>query len=154
MKRAFYLLLFLIFSNTLFAVPSTSQLDELRTEYLTALSDYLNAPKVYESFLKVENPNGKILAYQGALEAIMTKTTWNLFKKISYLRTSEESFQKAIKSAPNDIEIRFMRLAVQFEIPEYLGFSEDMQLDKHEESSIGKHSTNFNESNYWFYVSL
>jgi hypothetical protein len=102
----------------------------LRTEYLTALSDYLNAPKVYESFLKVENPNGKILAYQGALEAIMTKTTWNLFKKISYLRTSEESFQKAIKSAPNDIEIRFMRLAVQFEIPEYLGFSEDMQLDK------------------------
>jgi hypothetical protein len=50
-----------------------------RPEYLTALSDYLNAPKVYESFLKVENPSAQILAYQGALEAIMTKTTWNIF---------------------------------------------------------------------------
>jgi len=130
MKRAFYILLLLIFSNTLFADPNTAQLDKLRTEYLIALSDYLNAPKVYESFLKVENPSAQILAYPGALEAIMTKTTWNVFKKISYLNKSEESFKKAIKLAPNDVEIRFMRLAVQYEIPEDLGFSKEMESDK------------------------
>ena len=54
-------------------------------QYLTALRDYLNALKVYEAFLKVEEPTAKILAYQGALEAIMTKTTSNIFKKMSYL---------------------------------------------------------------------
>ena len=102
----------------------------MRTQYLTALRDYLNAPKVYEAFLKVEEPTAKILAYQGALEAIMTKTTWNIFKKMSYLNKSEESFKLAVKKAPNDIEIRFMRLAVQYEIPEYLGYSKDMESDK------------------------
>ncbi|MDA9312083.1 hypothetical protein N9515_03725 [Vicingaceae bacterium] len=58
------------------------------------LSDYLNAPKVYRKFLQVESPSAKILAYQVALEAIMTKTTWNIFKKLSYLCKSEESFKK------------------------------------------------------------
>lgn len=130
MKRGFIILVLLIISSTAFSNPSKNSLAELRTEYLTALSNYLNAPKVYESFLQVENPNGKILAYQGALEAIMTKTTWNIFKKMSYLNMSESSFQKAIEIAPGDIEIRFMRLAVQFEIPEYLGFSKDMESDK------------------------
>lgn len=70
------------------------------------------------------------MAYQGALEAIMTKTTWNIFKKMSYLNKSEESFKRAVKLAPNDIEIRFMRLAVQYEIPEYLGYSRDMESDR------------------------
>ena len=49
---------------------------------------------------------------------------------MSYLNMSESSFQRAIEIAPGDIEIRFMRLAVQFEIPEYLGLSKDMESDK------------------------
>ena len=71
-----------------------------------------------------------MLAYRAALEAIMTKTTWNLFKKINYLNKSETSFNKAIEMAPDDVEIRFMRMAVQYEIPEYLGYSEDMEEDR------------------------
>jgi len=130
MRRGFFILALLITSSTVFSKPSASYLAKLRAEYLTALSDYLNAPKVYESFLKVEHPDGKTLAYQGALEAIMTKTTWNVFKKMSYLDRSESSFLKALEIAPDDIEIRFMRLAVQFEIPVYLGFSHAMQGDK------------------------
>lgn len=130
MRRWLCILVLLIISNSANCDPNKNALDQLRSEYLTALRDYLNAPKVYESFLKVEKPNGKILAYQGALEAIMTKTTWNLFKKMSYLNKSEASFNKAIEMAPYDIEIRYMRLAVQFEIPSYLGFSDDMEDDK------------------------
>jgi tetratricopeptide (TPR) repeat protein len=129
MRKWFCILVLLIISNSVFCEPNNNTLDELRSKYITALRDYLNAPKVYESFLKVEKPDGKILAYQGALEAIMTKTTWNLFK-MSYLNKSEASFNKAIEMAPDDIEIRHMRLAVQFEIPSYLGFSDDMEDDK------------------------
>lgn len=130
MKLTTLTLLLLLSQLVGFSNPNKGSLENLRAEYLTALSDYLNAPKVYETFLQVENPSAKILAYQAALEAIMTKTTWNIFKKISFLNLSEGSFDRALKLAPNDIEIRFMRLAVQFEIPEYLGFSDDMESDK------------------------
>lgn len=129
----------LAFSNS-----SKNSSDNLLTKYLTMLSDYLNAPKVYRKFLQVEGPSAKILAYQVALEAIMTKTTCNIFKKLSYLCKSEESFKKAVALAPNDIEIRFMRLAVQFEIPEYLGCSIDITSDK---KFAVKNMKNFNCQN-------
>jgi len=130
MKIKYSILLVVCYALVGFSNPNESALSSLRTQYLTALRDYLNAPKVYELFLKVGKPTAKILAYQGALKAIITKTTWNIFKKMSYLNKSEESFKLALKKAPNDIEIRFMRLTVQYEIPEYLGYSEDMGSDK------------------------
>ena len=124
--KLFYATILLAICNTSAAMP----LNELRAKYMTALHDQDKAESVYMLFLEIKEPSAKILAYRGALEAIMTKTTWNVFKKISYLNQSEESFRKAISRSPNDIEIRFMRLAVQYEIPEYLGFSNNKEEDK------------------------
>jgi tetratricopeptide (TPR) repeat protein len=140
MRKGLIILVLIIIPCSAFSKSGKNSLAELRTEYLTALRDYLNAPKVYESFLKVENPNGKILAYQGTLVAIMTKTTWNIFKKMKYLTKSEDSFKKAISLDSNDLEIRFIRLAVQFNIPEYLGFSNKIESDK---EFILKHAPSF-----------
>ncbi|MEQ8908429.1 MAG: hypothetical protein RIC95_04500 [Vicingaceae bacterium] len=111
-------------------VSFSNPIEELRQEYMKALHDCDEAPEVYAKFLEVENPSAKILAYRGALEAIMTRTTWNLFKKMSYLRKSEKSFEEAVRKDPNSVEIRFMRMAVQYEIPAYLGFSDDLDSDK------------------------
>ncbi len=126
--------LFRLLSIALFLVislkVSANPLNELRAKYMTALHDQDKAEEVYNIFLQIENPSAKVLAYRAALEAIMTKTTWNVFKKISFLNKSEESFKAAIDKSPNDIEIRFMRLAVQYEIPEYLGFSNNKSEDK------------------------
>ncbi|MBL4708282.1 MAG: hypothetical protein JKY48_07580 [Flavobacteriales bacterium] len=102
-------------------------------------------PKVYKIFKKVENPSGKTLAYKGAIEAIMTKITWNIFKKMYFLRESEKSFKQAVQKNPNDVEVRFMRMAVQFEIPAYLGFSEEIDTDK---DFIVKHIHEFNVKNF------
>ena len=104
-----------------------------------------STPKVYQLFNSIENPSAKVLGYKGALEAIMTKTTWNLFKKMNYLRASEKSFNKAVAKSPDDVEIRFMRMAVQFEIPEYLGFSEDIETDR---DFIVANIENFNTSKF------
>lgn len=144
MKTKLFLISLLLSTFSMFSKPVNPSLGELRSQYLKALSDYLNAPKVYDLFLSVEEPSAKMLAYQGALEAIMTKTTWNVFKKMSYLNKCEESFQKAIQLSPYDLEIRYMRLAVQFEIPGYLGFSDDMETDK---KFILKHVNNLSSEN-------
>jgi len=114
-----------------FLVPlSATPLEELRKEYMKALSDADQAPEVYELFLKVENPSAKVLAYRGALEAILTRTTYNVFKKVNYLKKSKKSFEEAVKKDPNNLEIRFMRLAVEHEIPDFLGMSENIESDR------------------------
>lgn len=126
-------------------MPDESRLSQLRAEYLKVLKNHETAPEVYEKFKSVANPSAKIIAYTGALEAIMTKTTWNVFKKVSYLRKSEASFNQAVQIAPKDLEIRFMRMAVQYEIPSYMGFSEDMEADR---KFIVNHIEEFNPSNF------
>lgn len=124
--RAILLTLSVCFSVLCYSNP----IDELRQEYMKALHNCELAPEVYRMFLEVEKPSAQIMAYKGALEAIMTRTTWNVFKKMAYLRKSEKSFDEAVKMDPNSVEIRFMRMAVQYEIPAYLGFSEDLERDK------------------------
>lgn len=96
---------------------------------MTALHDCSKAENVYQLFTQVDQPTAKMLAYKGALEAIMTKTTRNVFKKLSYLNDSENTFEKAISMAPNDLEVRFMRLAVEHEIPRFLGMSDHIEED-------------------------
>jgi tetratricopeptide (TPR) repeat protein len=140
MKRRLFIVLLLFASFTGFGTSSKPTLDNSRAEYLTALSDYLTAQKVYESFLNGTTPTAKILAYQIAFEGIITKTTCNIFKKMKYLTKSEDSFKKAINVDSNDLEIRFIRLAVQFNISEYLGFSNKIQADK---EFILKHAPSF-----------
>ncbi len=108
---------------------------------MKALHDFEFAPAVYEKFEAVENPSAKLLAFKGALEAIMTRTTWNVFKKIQYLNKSQVSFNKAIDMEPNNVEVRFMRLSVEHEIPSYLGYSTHMKEDK---EFIIKHISQFN----------
>ena len=116
--------------SILFLNGQDHALEELRPKYMKALHDYEEAPDVYELFEAVENPSAKLLAYRGALEAIMTKTTWNIFKKLSFLSDCQDTFNEAIAMAPNNIEVRFMRLSVEHEIPYYLGFSSHMKEDK------------------------
>lgn len=140
MKKLFFILVSLFISCSVLKA-SESLLEKLRPEYMKALHDFELAPAVYEKFEAIENPSAKLLAYKGALEAIMTKTTWNVFKKISFLNKSQKSFEEAIELAPNNVEVRFMRLSVEHSIPNYLGYSTHIQEDK---EFVVKHISDFN----------
>ena len=59
---------------------------------------------------------------------------------MKYVTKSEDSFKKAINLDSNDLEIWFIRLAVPFNISEYLGFSNKIQSDK---EFILKHAPSF-----------
>lgn len=130
MKLSLSLVCILSLLFQLNAQNQPNDLKSLRDDYVRALKDVDVVEEVYERFLEVEEPSAKILAYRGALEAIMTKTTWNFFKKLDYLKKSEKSFAQAVEKAPESVEVRFMRMAVQYEIPSYLGFSDDIPADR------------------------
>lgn len=131
MKIKFVLIFLLsIFLYSSVAAESKAEFKILRDQYVKALKNHNLAKEVHEEFRKLNDPSAKILAYRGALEAILTRTTWNFFKKLDYLRDSEKTFDMAVAKAPQSVEVRFMRMAVQYEIPRYLGFSSDLDTDK------------------------
>jgi hypothetical protein len=140
MKRILCSLISIVFFSS-FSWANEGILDKLRPEYMKALHNFDFAPAVYEKFEAVENPSAKLLAYKGALEAIMTRTTWNVFKKIGFLNKSQETFEEAIALDSNNVEVRFMRLSVEHSIPGYLGYSVHMKKDK---KFVVSHISEFN----------
>ncbi len=71
-----------------------------------------------------------IKVYKGATYAIEAKNKWNPFSALSLLGKSRKKMNEAVTLAPHNLEIRFIRFAVQKNIPSYLGYSENIKEDK------------------------
>ena len=68
--------------------------------------------------------------YHAAYHMFMAKHTGNPFKKMNYFKNGKNMLESQIKSDPNNIELRFIRLCIQYYIPDYLGYNKDVETDK------------------------
>lgn len=110
---------------------SVNSYEDVRGKYFEALRNTDIALSLYEEdYENMQEKDALLLAYKGALEAILTKTTWNVFKKMSYLRQSNSTLNKATRLDPKNVEVRFLRIAVQCQIPSYLGYNENIEEDR------------------------
>jgi len=105
-------------------------LDEIRHQFYMTTLDYQHAFPLIEKLQTIEDPTALELAYIGATEAILAKPGWNVFKKVGHLRNSRDCFKEAVEFDMKDLEIRFLRLAVEHHIPKYLGYSKNIEKDK------------------------
>lgn len=79
------------------------------------------------------NYNGKdpvVLGFKAASEGVMAKYAWSPYAKLKHLRTSADLFEEALKPDKNNPEVCFLRMAIEFYIPRYLGMSENIENDK------------------------
>ena len=104
--------------------------NDVRLAFFEATFDLDKAVIFFNKIEKIANPSPTIMAYKGAIEAIMVKTKWNPLAKFEMLNKSRESFAEAIKHNGNDLEIRFLRFAVEHHIPAFLGYSQNLMMDK------------------------
>ena len=68
--------------------------------------------------------------YEAAFHMFMAKHTSNPFKKMSYFNGGKKLLEQQIKLEPNNPELRFIRLCIQYYIPSYLGYKSNVQEDK------------------------
>lgn len=68
--------------------------------------------------------------YEAAFHMFMAKHTGNPIKKMSYFNGGKKMLEKQIKIDPNNIELRFIRLCIQYYIPTYLGYRDNIEQDK------------------------
>jgi len=71
-----------------------------------------------------------LTVYKGATYAIKAKNQWNPFSALRLLGKSIKTMDKAVERSPLNLEIRFIRFAVQKNIPSYLGYSDNVDEDK------------------------
>ncbi len=86
-----------------------------------------------ESYFEWLDKNAKTdteKGYKAAFQMFMAKHTGNPIKKMSYFKGGKKLLEEQIKFNPNNVELRFIRLCIQYHSPSFLGYRDDIQVDK------------------------
>lgn len=109
---------------------SLAYLEKLRKLYRSSVKDRGAAEKLWKLLASYRGMEGVILAYRAAARAMLASYDWNPFHKYQFLQEAMKSFEKAVMYDPHNIEIRFLRFAVQHYLPDFLGLSKYMEEDR------------------------
>ncbi|MBK6444044.1 MAG: hypothetical protein IPF81_01625 [Bacteroidetes bacterium] len=71
-----------------------------------------------------------LIAYRAATEALMGKFSYLPWNKYSWCKQSMTTFREAVAADPGNIEIRYLRIAIQINLPSILNMSGDIVEDK------------------------
>lgn len=123
------LILSLVIAITLSAFQSYN-LPDIRKMYVESSVSKTNAIKFYETMDKYNDKNETLLAYKGASIAIKAKhTTGTKQKKEGFIK-GITILESVIKSNPNNIEARLIRLSIQENTTKILKYKTNIESDK------------------------
>ena len=106
------------------------QIKIVRAGFYEAVNDSKKAKPLAKIISDFQSRSALVKVYEGANCAIMAKNKWSPFAAIKLLKKSNIMMNAAIKKSPTNVEIHFIRFAVQKNIPEFLGYSKDVEKDK------------------------
>lgn len=104
-------------------------LEYLRKNYGTALLDEELCKSLIEE-LSADEKSSVHLAYLGAFQTIWANHAINPFSKLKTFNQGKKNIEKAVKSDPANIEIRFLRLSVQENCPVFLLYQRSIKEDR------------------------
>jgi hypothetical protein len=124
MKLVLTLLLWINFAGT-------PDLVSIRKMYSDVAKSETNAKEFTEKLSGVTNNDEKILvAYKAASILLDSKFESILGNKISRFKEGAKLLESTIKSEPNNIEIRMIRLSIQEDVPGITGYKKNIKEDK------------------------
>lgn len=125
MRFLISVVLFFISFNSLF---SQTSLDQIRLNYITAVSDKNTCKKMIEELqLKTNDPI--YLGYLGGFQAIWANHVGNPFSKLKTFNKGKANIEKSIKEEPDNPELRYIRLSIQKNVPAILGYKDMVEGD-------------------------
>lgn len=71
-----------------------------------------------------------LICYQGATEMMLAKYAFNPINKLKKFTKGKSLIEEAVKKEPQHLEIRFLRFAIQTNLPAFLNYNDDIQMDK------------------------
>jgi hypothetical protein len=102
--------------------------NELRANYPNSISSKETCKKMIDDLSK-EKLNAVEKGYYGAYLAIWANHVWNPMDKLSTFKKGKTELENAIKEDPNNVELRFLRLSIQSNIPGILNYKQNIKSD-------------------------
>jgi hypothetical protein len=134
-RLAGYIFMFIIIPAGMRAADDSfiDKLEYIRVSYYESVENENVVEKV-ERYISVNFPDGKncpavITAYRAAIQSVKSKHAFWPVTKLEYFNESMELFEKAVKSDPNNLEIRFLRFTILHYVPSFLGHGSERNAD-------------------------
>ncbi|WP_462247381.1 hypothetical protein [Ekhidna sp.] len=118
-----------ILSIAIALTVSAQDLSEIRSEFHAVVLNPDDSRSFYDFLKDVENPSSTIKAYQAVSEALLAQVVWNPFSKLKQVMKYDKQMEAAVEEDPANIEIRFLRLAIEYNLPSFLGMSTHLEED-------------------------
>ena len=113
-----------------FGSNQESTLTRVRTLYQKAPTEEAAAKALLKYTDGYDDEDPVLLAYNGAAHMMLAKHVINPFSKMSHFNNGKKIYNTAILMDSENIELRFLRFAVQSEAPAFLGYNEHLAEDK------------------------
>lgn len=116
------------FITTFLISFSTANLDKIRSTYSTAHQSKASA----EAFAKLVNNAGSgttMKGYQAAAKIVQAKFAVGEGRK-KMIVAGANSLESAIKAAPQNVELRLIRMSVQESLPKFIKYDKNLASDK------------------------
>ncbi|MEM9324935.1 MAG: hypothetical protein AAGA85_04745 [Bacteroidota bacterium] len=114
-----------------FSLVSLAQpIEEIRKTFHHALLHPEETEAYHDYIQAFEGDHPAIIAYQAIGKVMMAKEHWNPVMKLSYVKQYDALITEAIQIAPDNLEIRFLRFAVEYELPKILMMSDHLLEDR------------------------
>ena len=106
------------------------ELPNVRQSYVDASKSQKNAEEFYNLMDNYNKDNKVLLAYKGASIALKAKYAKQIKQKKSLFIEGSKMLENALKSDPNNLEIRLIRLSIQENSPKILNYKSNIDEDK------------------------
>ena len=78
---------------------------------------------------EIKRPGSTIQAYAAVSEAMLAQVLWNPFSKLSQVIKYDKLMEEIVENDADNIEVRFLRLAIEYNLPSFLGMSDHISED-------------------------
>jgi len=128
MKKLLFLLLLIVGTKSYAYIPSQSEIRILYQQATTKEEACQKLISILQSYSESSNP--LLAGYKASATMMMANYVFNPFRKMSYFSKGKNLLEKSIKKQKDNIELRFLRFAVQTSIPSFLGYGSSIEQDK------------------------
>lgn len=126
MSKLFLLLTFSLVAH----IGITQPLSEIRKKFHQAVKDPSFSEEFERYISEVSGEDPVIIAYKAVAEAMVAQDSWNPINKISRVTKFSKMMEKAVSEEQCNIEIRFLRFAVEYYLPPFLMMSKHLEEDR------------------------
>lgn len=104
-------------------------LSQIRDQLPSAFENDKTCSSMLAKYKKVKSDNVVLNGYIGGLYIARSRHA-PLLDKMNNLKTGVGMLEDALKKLPDNIELRFLRLTIQLNLPGFLGYNDNVESDK------------------------